>query len=63
MTKPSPPAAPGVRVLVLLATLAIPFAARADCAMQGTYVRGPKLADVPYPVQMEPSLVVEYYSR
>jgi small subunit ribosomal protein S4 len=26
-------------------------------------VRGPKLADVPYPVQMEPSLVVEYYSR
>jgi len=32
-------------------------------AMKGTYVRGPKLADVPYPVQMEPSLVVEYYSR
>jgi len=31
--------------------------------MKGTYVRGPKLADVPYPVQMEPSLVVEYYSR
>jgi hypothetical protein len=26
--------------------------------MKGTYVRGPKLADVPYPVQMEPSLVV-----
>jgi len=32
-------------------------------AMKGTFVRGPKLADVPYPVQMEPSLVVEYYSR
>jgi small subunit ribosomal protein S4 len=31
--------------------------------MKGTFVRGPKLADVPYPVQMEPSLVVEYYSR
>ena len=42
MSKPSPPAAPGVRVLVLLATLAIPFAAHADCAMQGTYVRGPR---------------------
>ena len=23
----------------------------------------PALADVPYPVQMEPNLVVEYYSR
>jgi small subunit ribosomal protein S4 len=31
--------------------------------MKGSFVRGPKLADVPYPVQMEPSLVVEYYSR
>ncbi len=31
--------------------------------MQGTFVRGPKTADVPYPVQMEPNLVVEYYSR
>src|SRR5262249_30078076 len=31
--------------------------------MKGTFLRGPKLADVPYPVQMEPSLVVEYYSR
>jgi small subunit ribosomal protein S4 len=26
-------------------------------------VRAPKLADVPYPVPMEPNLVVEYYSR
>lgn len=32
-------------------------------AMKGTFVRGPKLADVPYPVQMEPNLVVEFYSR
>ncbi|MDB5539360.1 MAG: ribosomal protein [Devosia sp.] len=28
-----------------------------------TYVRIPALADVPYPVQMEPNLVVEFYSR
>jgi len=32
-------------------------------AMKGTFVRGPGLADVPYPVQMEPNLVIEYYSR
>lgn len=31
--------------------------------MTGKFVRGPALADVPYPVQMEPNLVVEYYSR
>jgi small subunit ribosomal protein S4 len=31
--------------------------------LKGTYVRVPKLADVPYPVQMEPNLVIEYYSR
>ena len=31
--------------------------------MKATFVRGPKLADVPYPVQMEPNLVIEYYSR
>ena len=27
------------------------------------YIRVPALADVPYPVQMEPNLVVEFYSR
>ena len=32
-------------------------------AMKGTFVRVPKLADVPYAVQMEPNLVVEFYSR
>jgi small subunit ribosomal protein S4 len=32
-------------------------------ALKGTFVRTPKLADVPYPVQMEPHLVVEFYSR
>lgn len=31
--------------------------------MTGTYVRVPKLEEVPYPVQMEPNLVIEYYSR
>ena len=32
-------------------------------ALKGTFLRVPKLADVPYPVQMEPNLVVEFYSR
>jgi small subunit ribosomal protein S4 len=31
--------------------------------MTATYGRRPGLADVPYPVQMEPHLVVEFYSR
>lgn len=31
--------------------------------MKGTFLRGPQLSDVPYPVQMEPNLVVEFYSR
>jgi small subunit ribosomal protein S4 len=31
--------------------------------MKGSFVRAPKLADVPYPVSMEPNLVVEFYSR
>src|SRR5215212_571449 len=31
--------------------------------MRGRFVRAPKLADVPYPVTMEPNLVIEYYSR
>ena len=32
-------------------------------AMKGTFLRLPKFEDVPYPVQMEPNLVIEYYSR
>jgi small subunit ribosomal protein S4 len=32
-------------------------------AMKGRFTRAPKLSDVPYPVQMEPHLVVEFYSR
>ncbi len=31
--------------------------------MKGTFVRVPKFADVPYPVMMEPNLVIEFYSR
>jgi small subunit ribosomal protein S4 len=30
---------------------------------KGRFIRGPKLADVPYPVSMEPNLVIEFYSR
>jgi small subunit ribosomal protein S4 len=32
-------------------------------AFKATYLRMPKLDEVPYPVQMEPHLVVEFYSR
>jgi len=31
--------------------------------MKARFLRGPKFEDVPYPVQMEPNLVVEFYSR
>ncbi|MEE9289428.1 MAG: 30S ribosomal protein S4 [Alphaproteobacteria bacterium] len=31
--------------------------------MTGTFLRVPQLAEVPYPVQMEPNLVIEFYSR
>lgn len=31
--------------------------------MKATFLRTPKLTDVPYAVQMEPNLVIEYYSR
>jgi small subunit ribosomal protein S4 len=32
-------------------------------AIKGTFLRKPKLMDVPYPVKMEPNLVIEFYSR
>jgi len=32
-------------------------------AGKATFIRTPKLEDVPFPVQMEPHLVVEFYSR
>lgn len=31
--------------------------------LKGKFIRAPKLADVPYPVNMEPNLVIEFYSR
>jgi small subunit ribosomal protein S4 len=31
--------------------------------MNGTFLRAPSFADVPYPVHMEPNLVIEFYSR
>ena len=31
--------------------------------LKGKFIRAPKLTDVPYPVQMEPNLVIEFYSR
>lgn len=35
----------------------------AEGGMKATYLRAPKLEDVPYAVHMEPNLVVEFYSR
>lgn len=32
-------------------------------ACKATFLRAPRLEDVPYPVQMEPHLIVEFYSR
>lgn len=32
-------------------------------AGKATFLRVPKIEDVPYPVQMEPNLVIEFYSR
>ena len=31
--------------------------------MKATYTRIPTLSEVPYAVQMEPNLVIEFYSR
>ena len=33
-----------------------------DRSFSVRYVRVPELTDVPYPVKMEPNLVVEYYA-
>lgn len=32
-------------------------------SLKGQFLRVPGMADVPYPVQMEPNLVIEFYSR
>lgn len=39
------------------------YIALEEKGFKGTFNRGPKLADVPYPVEMEPHLVIEFYSR
>ena len=31
--------------------------------LKGTFLRQPKLDEIPYPVRMEPNFVIEYYSR
>ena len=31
--------------------------------LKGTFLRQPLFAEIPYPVQMQPNLVIEYYSR
>ena len=41
----------------------IPDYVSPDGAAKVTYVRVPTLDEVPYPVKMEPNLVVEFYSR
>ena len=49
---------------VQLAEREVPDYIEADHnAGKATFLRTPKLEDVPYPVQMEPHLVVEVYSR
>ncbi len=46
-----------------LAERDIPDYLSPDGAAKVTFVRVPTLDEVPYPVKMEPNLVVEYYSR
>jgi small subunit ribosomal protein S4 len=46
-----------------LAERDIPDYVTADGAAKVTYARVPTLDEVPYPVRMEPNLVVEFYSR
>jgi small subunit ribosomal protein S4 len=41
----------------------VPDYMEVDGKEKGKFIRAPKLADVPYPINMEPSLVVEFYSR
>ena len=42
----------------------IPDYVEVDVAkMQGTFIRQPKLEDIPYPVKMESNLVIEFYSK
>ena len=42
----------------------IPDYVEVDAAkMKGTFLRQPKLEDIPYPVKMEPNFVIEFYSK
>jgi small subunit ribosomal protein S4 len=42
----------------------IPFYVEVNTsALKGTFVNTPKLEDVPYPVVIEPNIVIEFYSR
>jgi small subunit ribosomal protein S4 len=42
----------------------IPDYVEVDVAkMQGTFIRQPKLEEIPYPVKMESNLVIEFYSK
>jgi small subunit ribosomal protein S4 len=46
-----------------LAEREVPDYVSQDGSDKITYVRVPTLDEVPYPVKMEPNLVVEFYSR
>jgi small subunit ribosomal protein S4 len=46
-----------------LAERDIPDYVAPDGTTKVSYVRVPTLDEVPYPVKMEPNLVVEFYSR
>ena len=49
---------------VQLAERDVPDYINADHSkMAATFVRTPGLGDVPYPVMMEPNLVIEYYAQ
>jgi len=46
-----------------LAERDIPDYVAPDGTSKITFTRVPKLDEVPYPVRMEPNLVIEFYSR
>lgn len=55
---------PGIQAATELAERDVPEYLETDHKhFKGKYIRTAKLADVPYPVTMEPNLVVEFYSR
>lgn len=53
-----------VQESITLAERDVPDYVEADHAkLSAKYVRVPQISDVPYPTQMEPNLVIEFYSR